>query len=103
MILEGTKNDGGSKVALYQDYEVFKNARDEAFDGTAGNWSQKACSFDDLAAAKNYIQMARDEEGVHWDWPQEIPVFWKNGPITEADVSLCPAFEEASWYRLEEE
>ena len=90
MILEGNK---GKKVGLYQDGEVFKKARDEDLlvheDLWANNpdngWSYKGCWFDDLASAKNYIQMARDEEGVHWDWPKEIPVIWKKGPLTQSE------------------
>ena len=31
--------------------------------------------------------MARKEEGVHWEWSEEIPVIWKKGPMTEKDVA----------------
>ncbi len=95
MILEGRNRNGQKKVALYQDEQVFKKAREEYFDPNDPNcgWSSKACWFDDLASAKNYIQMARDEEGVHWDWPNEIPVIWKKGPLTQSDIENFPGFE----------
>jgi hypothetical protein len=90
MILEGMKK-GEKKVGLYQDEQVFKDARDAEF--IAGmSWSSKGCWFDNLASAKSYIQMARDEEGVHWDWPKEIPVIWKRAPLTESDISNFPGW-----------
>ena len=85
MILEGKKADGESKVKLFQDKDVFMNERDEEFN-TKWGWSHKGCWFRDLEDAKNYIQMARDEEGVHWEWPQDIPVVWKKGPLNECDM-----------------
>jgi len=87
MILEGRNQNGWSKVALFQDRDFFMKAC-ESEDQTTG-WSSKACWFEDLETAKNYIQMARDEEGDHWDWPAEIPVFWKTGPLDD-----FPGFEE---------
>ena len=91
MILEavGAKK---KKFGLYQDKAVFTEVRDHGLDIERGIWSLKGCWFDDLEAAKNYIQMARDEEGVHWDWPQEIPVFWKNGPVSKNDIETFPGF-----------
>ena len=80
--------------SLYQDYGVFEKVRDEEFKDGAGGWSFKACQFEDLATAKNYIQMAREEEGVHWEWPKEIPVIWKKGPITQKDIETFPGWEE---------
>ena len=92
MILEA----GGVKKArfgLYQDKIVFEEVRDRDLDIPRGIWSLKGCYFDDLEAAKNFIQMARDEEGVHFDWPQEIPVYWKNGPVSKNDIETFPGFE----------
>ena len=92
MILEGKrKGNGVNKVRLYQDEEEFKAARDEDFHQApqgVTEWSSKGAWFDDLEAAKNYIQMARDEEGVFWEWPRAIPVIWKKGPFTEADKEV---------------
>jgi len=98
MILEGVKN-GEKKVGLYQDEHVFKKARDEDFIANTKaheegwGWSLKGCWFEDLASAKNYIQMARDEEGVHWGWPKKIPVIWKKGPLTQNDIENFPGFQ----------
>ena len=91
MILEGKNQNGEKKVGLYQDEEVFKKARDADFIAGAG-WSSKGCWFEDLASAKSYIQMTRDEEGVHWDWPKQIPVIWKKGPLTQIDIEDFPGF-----------
>ena len=82
MILEGENQNGEKKVGLYQDEAVFKRDRDVVFSAGAG-WSSKGCWFDDLESAKNYIQMARDEEGVHWGSPEQIPLIWKKGPLTQ--------------------
>ena len=91
LILEGKDEQGLSKVALYQDEDIFKKARDATYVPTAPNcWSSKACWFHDLTAAKNYIQMCRDEEGIHWDWPEEIPVIYKKGPLTMHDAGNYP-------------
>ena len=38
--------------------------------------------------------MARKEEGVHWEWPKEIPVIWKKGPMTEKDIATFPGWAE---------
>ena len=92
MILEGTKANGESRVKLFQDYDVFVKERDEEFQ--KGTWSQKGCWFHDLEDAKNYIQMARDEEGEHWQWPQTIPVIWNKGPLTTSDMETWGDFEE---------
>ena len=86
MIQEGQQ---GKKVALYQDYWVFKAVRDAPL---PVNWSWKGCWFADLASAKNYIQMARDEEGVCYQWPHEIPVIWKKGPLTKNDITNFPGW-----------
>ena len=79
------------KVALYQDKKVWAALRDEFH---PPQWSYKACSFDDLEAAKKYVQFARDEEGGHFNWPQTIPVYWKKGPLTRHDIEVLPAFSE---------
>ena len=79
------------KVSLHQDKEVFKALRDEIH---PEHWSYKACYFDDLEAAKKYVQFARDEEGCHFNWPQTIPVYWKKGPLTRHDIEVLPAFSE---------
>ena len=92
MILEG----GGAKkkyCGLYQDKDVFEQVRDKDYDAVKNLWSLKGCWFEDLETAKNYIQMSRDEEGVHWEWPQKITVFWKKGPLTNIDIENCPAFQ----------
>ena len=94
MILEGKNQNGEKKVGLYQDEEVFKKARDADFIAGAG-WSSKGCWFEDLASAKSYIQMTRDEEGVHWDWPKQIPVIWKKGPLTQNDIENFPGFRSS--------
>ena len=94
MILEGRNRHGKKMVGLYQDYDVFENIRDEDFHAGI-DWSLKGCKFDNLASAKNYIQMARDEEGVHWDWPGSIPVIWKNGPLTKSDIENFPDFQSS--------
>ena len=96
MVMEG---QDGRQVKLYQDKDVFQKARDapykkDAISGEAVAWSYKGGSFPNLHAAKLYIQMARDEEGRHWKWPEEIPVIWKNGPLTRADIETFPGFEE---------
>ena len=94
--------DGGkNKVGLYQDYAVFKSIR--KVDGS--NWELKGVWFPDLAAAQNYIQVARDEEGVHWSWPQEIPVWWKTGPFTQNEIEdflkVAGSIEVTVWPRLQ--
>ena len=78
---------------MYQDEEEFKKARDEDY-YSKGGWSYKSCWFEDLDAAKKYIQMARDEEGEHWKWPQCIAVHWKSGPVTRRDIETFPGFTE---------
>ena len=50
-----------------------------------------------LSRSRSLIQMARKEEGVHWEWPKEIPVIWKKGPMTEKDIATFPG-----WAELEE-
>ena len=114
MVLEGTNRIGvegtnvaigpeglALKVALYQDCKVFENARDMEYSleelgrtNYQQGWSNKGCWFDNLEAAKNFIQMARSEEGVHWNWPRDIPVIWKRGPITQQDIENFAGFEE---------
>ena len=105
LILEGKRHSNGeSKVMLYQDEQVFRQARDENYkttaNGTVLDWSNKACWFNDLESAKNYMQMARDEEGHHWNWPETIPVIWKNGPITRNDIAHFEGW--APYYEDEE-
>ena len=79
--------DGGKKkVRLYQDCAVFKSIRNADYKVDGRNWNLKGVWFPDLEAAQNYIQMARHEEGVHWSWPQEIPVWWKTGPFTQKEI-----------------
>ena len=86
----------GKKVALFQDIMEGKKAANFWTDATAPNagWSLKSCWFEDLASAKNYIQMARDEEGVHFGWPKRIPVIWKKGPVSRNDIEWNPGFED---------
>ena len=90
MIMEGQTPTGQSMVSLYQDRQVFERNRDARFNSTPQQWSWKACYFENLEAAKQYIQMSRDEEGIHFDWPGAIPVIWKKGPISHNDISNCP-------------
>ena len=86
--------DGGKeKVGLYQDYAVFESIHNADYIVKSihnadyiAKMSLKGVRFTDLEAAKTYIQMARDEEGVHWGWPQEIPVLWKTVVCTVEDV-----------------
>ena len=80
--------------ALYQDKDVFDIVHVGEYKKNPAVWSPKACWFDDLDAAKAYIQMARDEEGVLWNWPDTIPVLWKTGPLTQMDLETFPGFEE---------
>ena len=47
-----------------------------------------------LSRSRSLIQMARKEEGVHWEWPKEIPVIWKKGPMTEKDIATFPGWAE---------
>jgi hypothetical protein len=105
MILEGQTPAGTSLVKLYQDKQVFKRDRDAGLnlDANPPRWSQKACYFEDLAAAKNYIQMARDEEGAHFVWPQDIPVIWKKGPISHNDIENFPGWATGLAEESEEE
>ena len=42
--------------------------------------------------------MARDEEGVHFRWPQEIPVQWKTGPLFQnGEVTVGALFHVAGF------
>ena len=94
MIMEGQTPRGQSLVKLYQDQQVFKRNRDAPLTASPPGWSRKACYFENLEAAKQYIQMARDEEGIHFDWPQQIPVIWKKGPISNNDIENLPLWAE---------
>ena len=88
-----------AESALYQDQQVYRRHRDEKFTVPAGasrGWSYKGGWFHDLASAKNYIQMSRDEEGNHFGWPQTIPVYWKKGDLTFDDVVSFPGWEEVA-------
>ena len=87
-----TWTGGKTKVALYQDYDDFERVRDEEFEREGAKWSYKGAWFDSLSDARNYIQMARDEEGAYWEWPRKIPVYWREGPLTESDLTQCPEF-----------
>jgi len=79
----------GGHVGLYQDYCTFKAKRDKPFrewmpriHGGTG-WSWKAGKFQNLAEATMYVQMNRDEEGVHNGWPRVMPVYWSRGNMKE--------------------
>jgi hypothetical protein len=42
---------------------------------------------------------------VHWDWPTEIPVIWKKGPLTQSDIGNFPGWvvideEDRTWEYL---
>ena len=82
------------EVGLYQDSDVFKSIRDANYKADGKNWSIKGVRFDSLAAAKNYVQMARDEEGEWWGWPKVIPVYWRTGPLTRNNIEEVPGFQE---------
>ena len=102
MVMEGSfteEEGGGSCVSLAQEEIVHTTIREETFkthydtkkqEWVVDAWSRKAAWFYTLADAKKYVQMARDEEGVHFQWPKEIPVFWQPGPFTEEE-------EEEDW------
>ena len=93
--------DGGKqKVGLYQDYDVFKSILNEGavYQADGRNCGLKGVWFKDLAAAKTYIQMVRDEEGVHFGWPQEIPVHWKTGPLFQnGEITVGALFHVAGF------
>ena len=91
------------EVGLYQDRDVFKSIRDANYKGDGKNWSLKGVRFDSLAGAKNYVQMARDEEGEWWAWPQVIPVYWMTGPLTRNNIEEVPGFKEEEEEEEEEE
>jgi hypothetical protein len=98
MIVEGQRPHGTSAVGLFQEEAVFKAVRDEEFNRTGGReWSLKGCWFHDLEDAKNYIQMARDEEGVAYAWPETIRVLWKKGPLTKSDEETWGDMEEVDF------
>ena len=91
------------EVGLYQDRDVFQSIRDANYKGDGKNWSRKGVWFDSLAGAKNYVQMARDEEGTWWAWPQVIPVYWMTGPLTRNNIEEVPGFKEDEEEEEEEE
>lgn len=64
----------GPKCGLYNNYESFIAARDEDYVTGVNYNSKKATRFDTLGEAKSWIQGSRDEEGVHWGWPNPMPV-----------------------------
>ena len=49
--------------------------------------------------------MARDEEGVQFGWPQEIPVWWKTGPFTQNEIEdflkVAGSIEVTVWPKLQ--
>ena len=83
-------------VALYQDSDHFKKKANFWTPSTPPDapWSLKSAWFEDLGQAKNFIQMARDEEGAHFGWPRTIEIVWKNGPITRNDKETFAGFED---------
>ena len=85
MIVE---DDGGKKVGLYQDYQVFKSIRDAAYIAGRSKYSLKAVKFDTLADAKIFVQMEREEQGAWFKWPQQIQVIWKKG----SEIEEFPGF-----------
>ena len=54
-------------------------------------WKFKSPNGSPKHSMEVWIMNMEDEEGFHWDWPKEIPVIWKKGPLTEN----FPGFEEA--------
>ena len=111
MIVQGKKN-GKTQVAMYQDKEEFEAKRDEPFKVILGvqHWSYKGVSFDNLQDAKEYVQMARDEEGQEYNWPSTIIVNWKKGKFTATDndqwaknVEEEPSESEGEEKNVEEE
>ncbi len=86
--MEGNNPEGESEVKIYQDKEIFEAKREETYDpestcGPNPKWSRKGAWFHSLNGCKNFVQMSRDEEGIHFRWPRQIPVIWKKGPMTE--------------------
>jgi len=69
----------GPKTGLYQNYGKFQRIRDEFHKENEFSW--KACWFHSYADAVNFIQWCRDEEGKHFSWPVNFPVYWdEEGP-----------------------
>jgi hypothetical protein len=64
----------GPKCGLYKQYEPFIEARDETMKN--GELSKKGTRFNSLQEAKTWIQASRDEEGVFWDWPETMPIWF---------------------------
>ena len=99
MIVEGqftAEEGGGNAVALFQVQEEMEKVRDECYSPLAainGKWSRKGGYCYGLEDAKKYLQMARDEEGDFFHWPETIPVFWEQGTF-EGE-------EDEGWYETD--
>ena len=85
-VMEGTftkEEGGGSCVSLWQEEAPYKKIRVATH--TERTYSRKGAYFMSLEYAKKYLQMARDEEGVHWAWPEEVPIFWEPGQFLQEE------------------
>jgi len=65
-----------SEFMKYRDmvYEPEKNSEDH------WSYSWKAYTFRNEEEAKWYIEACRDEEGVHYGWPEVMPIYQEAGP-----------------------
>ena len=70
-------------MGLYLDYDQFCEVRDKPFTNGTDGYSGKGAQFKSVHSANRYCQAVRDEEGAHWQWPAELPIFW-NRPSPSA-------------------
>ena len=70
----------GPKTGLYQNPWRFRKIRDEFYKENE-TYSWKGCWFHSYEDAVNFIQWCRDEEGQHFSWPVNFPVYWYKGSI----------------------
>jgi len=61
----------GENCGLYKNYGNFIAGRDDE-----NGVSKKSTMFYSLEEAKTWIQGSRDEEGVHWRWPNPMPIWF---------------------------
>lgn len=79
----------GGKCGLYQEWQRYKNVRDEHFeknsrDGKKCSW--KGAEFHSLEDAKNFLQYCREEDGAHWKWPYLMPIYWRSFPEAKSEA-----------------
>ena len=102
----------GGRCGLYQEVGRYRQLRDElhlhgatwpsgALHGFmvegAKVFSWKGAAFHSLKDAKDFVQYCRDEEGAHWQWPAEMPIYWK--PLGEEHEDSLTTDEEV-WEAL---